>query len=108
MALLKYFQRVSDTLPSPDGPLSVSVPSSSISAANKKVKRVIEQATSSSTAHKRGSYDNFTPEEKARIAKRASEHGVTAAIRYFSKVHPSLKESSVWFWPNRENIFREI
>ena len=72
MALLKYFQRVSDTLPSPDGTLSVSVPSSSISAANKKVKRAIEQATSSSTARKRGSYGNFTPEEKARIAKRAS------------------------------------
>ena len=68
MALLKYFQRVSDTLPSPDGPLSVSVPSSSISAANKKVKRAIEQATSSSTARKRGSYDNFTPEENARYS----------------------------------------
>ena len=75
MALLKYFQRVSDALPSPDGPLSVSVPSSSISATNKMVKRAIEPAT---TARKRGSYDSFTPEEKARIAKRASEHGVTA------------------------------
>ena len=76
MVLLKYFQRVSDTLPSLDGPLSVSVPSSLISAANKNVKRAIEQAMSSSTARKRGSHDNFTPEEKAWIAKRASEHGV--------------------------------
>ena len=72
--------------------LYVSVPSSSISAANKKLKRAIEEATSSSTARKRGSYDNFTPEEKARIAKRASEHGVTATIRYFSKVRTSISE----------------
>ena len=95
MVLLKYFQRVSDALPTPDGPLSVSVPSLSISAANKMVKRAIEPA------RKRGSYDSFTPEEKARIAKRASEHGVTAAIRYFSKVHPSLKESSVRTWKKK-------
>ena len=84
MALLKYFQIVSNTLLSPDGPLSVSALSWSDLAANKKVKTALEQATSSSTARKRGSYDDFTPEEKARIAKRASEHGVTAAIHYFS------------------------
>ena len=43
MALLKYFQQHADTLlPKPDGPLSTVVPSSSITAANKAVKRALD------------------------------------------------------------------
>ena len=38
--------------------------------------------------------------ERARIAKRASEFGVTNTIRFFSKefVDRPLKESTVWTW----------
>ena len=43
----------------------------------------------------------MTAEEKAQIAKRAAEHGVTATIRYFSKMHPHLKESSVRTWKKK-------
>ena len=46
-----------------------SVPSSSIPAANKMVKKVIEPAT---TAKKCGSYDSFTLKEKVRVAEKAS------------------------------------
>ena len=38
--------------------------------------------------------------EKARIRKRAAEHGVTATVQFLSKVFPGcpLKESSVQTW----------
>ena len=44
MSLLCYFKASSDTtkLPDPHGPLSTTVPSSSIESANAEVKRVIE------------------------------------------------------------------
>lgn len=32
----------------------------------------------------RGSYGKFTGETKFQIAKRASEHGVTSTVRYYS------------------------
>ena len=41
MSLLKYFQK-NPTLPKPDGPLSSVVPSSTIAAANKEVKQVLD------------------------------------------------------------------
>ena len=44
----------------------------------------------------RGEYDAFTPKEKARIARYASEIGVTRAIRKHT-----LKESSVRTWTNK-------
>ena len=97
MSLLKYFQP-SSALPKPEGRLSTVVPSSSIAAANKEVKQVLDQTDKAEL--KRGAYEHFTPEEKARIGKRAAEHGVTASLRYFSKVYSgrSLKESTVRTW----------
>ena len=88
------------------GPLSTAVPSSTITAANKEVKQLLDQAcddhdnTKTTSTSKRGAYERFTAEEKARIGKRAAEHGVTASVRYFSKVFPgrSLRESSVRTW----------
>ena len=101
MSLLKYFQTKS-SLPKPDGPLSKAVPSSSIVAANKEVKEVLEKPEEKDTLtpSKRGTYESFTPEEKARIGKRAAEHGVTATVRHFSRVftNRSLKESTVRTW----------
>ncbi len=67
MALFKYFQRSDSVLPKPEGPLSAVVPASGIKAANAEVKPVLEAGAS-----KRGTYDHFSPQDKARIGKRAS------------------------------------
>ena len=100
MSLYTYFQPKS-CLPLPDGPLLKSVPSSSIVAANREVKELLEtEEKEKGLQCKRGTYECFTPEEKARIGKRAAEFGVTASIRYFSKAFSSrsLKESTVRTW----------
>ena len=51
MSLLLYFKASSDTtkLPDPRGPLSTTVPSSSIESANAQVKRVIKTEESESS-----------------------------------------------------------
>ena len=54
MALYKYFKKavnepMSEMLPSPDGPLSVHVPSSSIVQANKEVKPLLQPSMTSMT-----------------------------------------------------------
>ena len=88
-----------------DGPLSLQVPTSGIAAANKAVKAILPatEATSETGRQERGAYDHFTAEEKAQIGMRASEHGVSATVRYFSKVFRacSLKESSVRTWKKK-------
>ena len=108
MSLLKYFQLANPTLPKPDGPLSTAVPSSSIAAANREVKQLLDGADKqdsprTTSTYNRGTYERFTAEEKAKIGRRAAEHGVTASVRYFSKVFPgrSLKESSVRTWKTK-------
>ena len=45
MSLLKYFQLSNSTLPKADGPLSQVIPSCSITAPNKEVKQVLDQAS---------------------------------------------------------------
>ena len=99
MALLKYFKRETSEnngLPDPSGPLTKSVPSTSIAAANLNVRSIIE----SQNKQKRGNYGKFTPEQKAMIGKRAAEHGVVAAVRYYIKQFPNLKENTVRDWRN--------
>ena len=70
-SLLNFYRNVSvmlfmvssDTtkLPDPHGPLSTTVPSSSIQSANAEVKRVIE-TKESSDRQKRGHYEKFCPD----------------------------------------------
>ena len=79
MALFRYFKREKNNLPDPYGPLAQSVPSTSIAAANSEVLSVIE----SKNNKKRGQYAKYTPEQKSMIRKRAAEHGVVAAVRYY-------------------------
>ena len=104
MTLYDYFKRPGSVLPKPDSSLATVVPASTITAANEAVKKVIpvdageeEKGTARSSHGQRGEYEHFTPKEKARIGERASEHGVTATVRFFSNSFPgrSLKESSV-------------
>ena len=96
MSILNYFQRVpkpSDSLPDPNGSLSSKLPPSAIQQTNNYVSPVIEkQATG-----RRGSYLVFTPSQRFQVGKRASEHGVTSTLRYYSKHFPDLplKETSV-------------
>ena len=97
MALFRYFDKAKkDNLPDPRGPLVRTVPSSSIAAANSEVRAVLESLPSG--GKKRGPYANYTAEQKALIEKRAAEHGVVAAIRYYTKDFPNLKENTVRDW----------
>ncbi len=112
MALFKYFKPALSLLPKPDGPLSFIVPSTSIELANKEVKHELDkqQAEKGKPAAKRarGIYENFTPEEKCAMGKRAAEFGVTASLRHFSKKYPDryFKESSIRTW--RDKYLREL
>ena len=82
-SILHYF-KVKKVLPSPEGPLS---PSSSIQAANKNVSAIFESevATGSEAGMgtkkgKRGTYEKYSPEEKASVGNYAVLHGISAAI----------------------------
>ena len=101
MALLKYFKRDDSkaVLPNPEGPLSSSMPSSRIKAANAQVEPLVTRQDSRCP----GQYEFSTEEDKALIAKRACEVGVTNAIRTLSARYPEkkLKESSVRTWMNK-------
>ena len=100
MALYLYFNK-KENLPNPNGPLVQAVPSSSIEAANTNVRSVIE---SDPPRQKRGQYGKYTPEQKAMIGKRAAEHGMVAAVRYYIKQFPNLKENTVRDWRNAYRI----
>ena len=92
MALYKYFKPAAAQvtgkdecpLPDPEGPLSTKVPCSSIQAANEEVRPVLLESAGTGRSQKRGHYKHYTADEKARIAKRAAECGVTSTVRYFS------------------------
>ena len=100
MALLKYFKKAS-VLPNANGPLSTSVPPSTIVSVNKDVKPLLDGQPSDSNG--RGKYLVYTEEEKLKIAKRAAEMGVTNTIRHFKKDFSDrpLKESTVCTWMNK-------
>ena len=79
--LFSYFERRNDSnetpLPDPEGPLSLKVPASTIISANKEVETVLKLSTGESRKRTRGSYDRFSPEEKAIFARAAIDNGVT-------------------------------
>ena len=94
LSLYKFFQRDSALL-KPCGPLSKVIPSSCIEAANKTVKDIVslestvsmsDHSCEASTKKERGSYEQFTPEEKLQMGKRAAERGVASTIQYFQKL----------------------
>ena len=70
-------------LPDPNSSLKRVVPSSAIAKANELVTEVLEQS-------ERGPYVKLTSAQRYKIGKRAAEHGVTAAIRYFKTKFPDL------------------
>ena len=107
MSIYRYFNKANldDLLPDPKGSLAKQVASSSIVSANVIVKNILRDSDQSTggivspqTSKKRESYAKYTVEQKAEIAKRASEHGIASTIRHFSKKYPNLKESSIRTW----------
>ena len=97
MSILQYYKRVSrptgSTLPNPDGPLSGSIPSRAIAAANLEVRHTIE---ASKTQKKRGAYHTYTPQQRTTIGKHAVENGVLSAKRKYSKkLNIEINESTV-------------
>ena len=96
--------RRAKNLPDPEGQLSLSVPASLIASANDEVMIV------SNTKRTRGSYDRFSPEEKATIAKRAIENGITKTVRKYNDklADRKLKESTVRTWISEFNKQMEL
>ena len=96
MSIWKYFHPISkssiEELPDPNGSLSTKLPSFAMVKANSLVSSTIEKQSS-----KERPLLILTPAQKFQIGKRASEHGVTSALRYFSKKFPDilLKETYV-------------
>ena len=109
MSIQKFFKPLEKTpsdestnkvLLDPKGPLSKVLSSSAIKMVNDKVSKVQEKPGSSaveSISNKRGKYLTLTPAQRFEVGKRAAEHGVAAALRYFEKKYPhlALKETSV-------------
>lgn len=79
MSLLNYFSKKSSLLPNPNGALSQRMP-----AANKEVKCLVDVKEEESRS-KRGQYRKYSDEERAKVAKCASEMGVTNSMRFFKK-----------------------
>ena len=99
----KYLKRdVKTPLPSPSGSLSGVISTSRIVSANKELQKVIKESEDR-TLRKRGPYEHFSAQEKAKIGKDAAEHGVAATVRRYQKLFPmrSVKESSVRTWRNK-------
>ena len=92
MALFKYFKvdkRVKEdnslgnsdaVLPSSSGSLTQTIPSSRIDAINDDVKPVVETIMDKGTATTRGTYEKFSADKKARVAKCAAEYGVLSTV----------------------------
>jgi len=109
MSIRKFFKPLKKTpsdestnkvLLDPKGPLSKVLSSSAIKMVNDEVSKVQEKPGSSaveSISNKRGKYLTLTPAQRFEVGKRAAEHGVAAALRYFEKKYPhlALKETSV-------------
>ena len=88
-------------LPDPDGPLSQSVLSSSIEAAND----AYVEASAWSQSNKRGSYVKFTGVQQAQIAKCAISHGNKEAICHYTKQYcVEIRESSVSAWKGNTQL----
>ena len=100
MALYKYFKKQEGPLPNPEGPLSSKIPSSSIRAANQEVKPLLVPDQAVGKTQKRGQYKKYTAQEKAKVAKRAAECGVTNSIRHFASEFSTrpLNEGTVRVW----------
>jgi len=103
MVLLKYLTlKRRDTiktecLPDASGPLSIEIPSGSITATNSSVVKVLEKQQKM-TKRQRGKYRTYTAKERAEIGKRAAIYGINSTIKYYKKINPKrpLPSSSIF------------
>ena len=86
MSLFRYLRPVGDDVLDSKGPLSQCVPSAVLEEVNKEI------TAAARTEKKLGKYSFFSPEEKVKVAKYASIHGVHAAVSHFSKSEYPLKK----------------
>ena len=95
MALLRYLQRT-DGLPDPRGSLSSAVPRQAIARANQEVQAAVDSEAEVRERGKRGAYNRYSPRDRAAIGRYASQHGVAAAARFFSrKLKRTVRETTV-------------
>ena len=103
-SLYKYFKAIPNkpasgsSLPSPDGHLSLTVPSTSIDAANQEVVKVLATEKSAGGSKQRGTYTKYTAKQKATIGNYSVWNGTSAALRHFKADFPDLKWSTVNDW----------
>ena len=88
-SILQYYKPVDHQLPNPRGPLSQRISSAAIASANREVQSLL------SKTRKRSPYQRYIPEERAVIARFATEHGVPAAVRRYSKYPKKINESTI-------------
>ena len=91
--ILSYFKCKSESTA-----FKSSLPPSIVQSALKEVNKT--QTLDEKNGRKRGSYGIFSAQDKAKIAKYASENGVTASLKYFKKTREftDLKEPTVRGW----------
>ena len=77
-------------LTDPRGVLSKEVPSSSISAANTEITAVLQPSATGAKAV-RGTYLKISAEKKAKIGRRAAEHGVLTTFLYYATKLPIIR-----------------
>ena len=101
MSLDRYFKPVPKRLPDPEGPLSQTLPSVTIKAANEAVLAATSKSAKERPS-KRGHYVKLTGVQQAQVARYALSHGNQAAIRrYCEEYSTELKESSVSTWKSK-------
>ena len=98
MKSLYHYFRSDSPLPSPNGPLSREVPAGAISEANKEVTKVLKNSEGQDGVKSRGTYQKYTPKDKATIGNYAVMHGTSAALRHFKTKFPDLKYTTVCEW----------
>ena len=87
--LLKFFQKQS--LPTSN---DVELPDAVRREVNSAMQKVWEEERNEASGRTR-KYTDFTPEDRAKIAKYAAQCENTAAVKHFAEEFPSLGESTV-------------
>ena len=88
-------------MPDANGPLAITMPSGSITAANSSVTKVLEKQQKQAETKKpctRGEYRIYTAEKRAQIGKRVAIYGINSTIKYYkiNPERPPLPSSSVF------------
>ena len=105
--ILKYFSIVDKRkrLPDPAGPLSRTIPSSSIAACNKEVEAVLENGCHSGV---KGPYCKLTPSQRWEVGKKAAIFGIASAIHDYKDKFPHLHLTEPTVRRNKNAYLEEL